>query len=125
MPKLGGVLIPLLLFTIFPVSSAKAAYDPLSVPNNKIGIHLISPNSSEADSAKNLVNANGDWGYVTVIIENKDKDHDKWQTFFNQLRRDHLIPLVRIATEVQGQAWRKPSDGEIQQWADFLNSLTW
>jgi hypothetical protein len=86
------ICISLITYYLLP-HAAKAAYDPLSVPNNKVGIHLISPNASEAQSAKDLVNANGDWGYVTVIIEQKDKDHDKWQTFFNELRRDHLIPL--------------------------------
>src|SRR3990167_1341043 len=84
-------------FLLFP-SAVHAVVDPLSVPNNKFGIHIIQATPDESSPAASLVNSQGgDWGYVTVLIEGKDKKKDKWQEFFNDLRRRHLIPIVRIA----------------------------
>ncbi len=105
---------------------AYAIFDPLSVPNNKFGIHIISATPNEASAAADLVNSNGgDWGYVTVIIESGDRNHDKWQSFFNYLRDKHLIPIVRLATSADNSYWKRPYDGEEEAWADFLNNLDW
>ena len=58
-----------------------AASDPLSMPNNKIGIHILF--TSELNEAANLVNtSNGDWGYVLIPIQSGDKDLKKWQSFY-------------------------------------------
>lgn len=103
-----------------------ATQDPLAVPNNRFGIHIISPTSDEASSASSLVNSGGgDWGYVTITIEDSDRNHDKWQAFFDALRRDHLIPIVRLATAPEGNFWKVPYEKEEEAWADFLNSLNW
>lgn len=108
------------------VSSAFAIVDPLAVTNNKFGIHLIHPTKDETSPAAELINSSGgDWGYVTVLIESKDKSKDKWQDFFNELRRRHLVPIVRIASSPEGSNWKVPNDGEEEAWADFLNSLNW
>lgn len=114
------------LFTITcTLSPVYAIVDPLSVPNNKFGIHIITPSPDESSPAATLVNTNGDWGYITVVIEQKDKKTDKWQEFFNDLRRRHLIPIVRIATEPVGNYWKIPNLDDADSWADFLNSLNW
>lgn len=131
-----GILI--LLFFLFTVpwtmSIAYATYDPLAVPNNRFGIHIIQATPDESSPAAQLVNSSGgDWGYMTVLIEGRDKNKDKWQQFFDDLRRRHLIPLVRLATipdgnpsTSSGQAfWKRPDIGEAQVWADFLDSLNW
>ncbi len=125
-----GILAVLvnLWFLIGP-SSAFAIVDPLAVPNNKFGIHIISPVPDEASPAASLVNSSGgDWGYVTLVIGRKDMVHDKWQEFFNDLSRRHLIPIVRLATEPGSSpagGWKRPDLGEAQAWTDFLDSLTW
>jgi len=108
------------------ITSAFAVSDPLSVPNNKYGIHIISATRDEASEAARLVNTNGDWGYVTVLAESGDRNEGKWQEFFNELRRRHLIPIVRLATKpVEGGVWERPYDGEAVAWADFLDKLNW
>lgn len=115
----------ILSWAIFP-KIAFAIVDPLASPNNKFGVHIIAPTHDESSPAAQLVNSSGgDWGYVTLLIENKDRNRDKWQTFFDDLRRQHLIPLVRIATQPEGALWKRPSDGGEQAWADFLDSLNW
>ncbi|MBI2337944.1 hypothetical protein HYU95_02065 [Candidatus Daviesbacteria bacterium] len=119
----------LLLFLLFTVTSnlspVLAIVDPLAVPNNRFGIHIIQATPDESSPAASLVNTNGDWGYVTVLIESKDRNHNKWQEFFNDLRRRHLIPIVRLATEPEGNFWKRPYEGEELAWADFLDTLNW
>lgn len=120
--------IQVAIFTLLLLLIAKPAYaivDPSAVPNNKFGIHIIQATPDESSPAASLVNTNGDWGYITVLIEQKDKNKDKWQEFFNDLRRRHLIPIVRLATEPQGNLWKIPNPEDADSWADFLNSLNW
>jgi hypothetical protein len=101
-----------------------AKYDPLSVPNNKYGIHIVEPNDI-ADAARLVNSTGGDWGYVTLVMQEDDRDHDKWQRVFNQMRSLHLLPIVRIATHIQGDSWAKPYADSAKDWARFLNSLNW
>lgn len=116
----------LLILNLLTLPSAQAIVDPLASPNNKFGIHIISSTPDEASPAADLVNSTGgDWGYVTVLIESKDRNKEKWQTFFNELRRRHLVPLVRLATQPEGSVWKIPYEGEEIAWADFLDSLIW
>lgn len=118
-----------LLFAIalFSPIQTRAVYDPLSVPNNKIGIHILF--LDEINQAKDLVNSNGgDWGYVTVPIQAGDKDIIKWQYFMDEAKKNHIIPILRIATEgdyFKTTTWRKPEDTDIVDFANFLNSLEW
>ena len=114
------------LFSLPYLSPAFATVDPLSVPNNKFGIHIIQATPDESSPAASLVNSSGgDWGYITFLIESKDRDENKWKEFFNDLRRRHLIPIVRLATKPLNAHWERPYEGEEQAWADFLDKLNW
>jgi hypothetical protein len=111
-----------LLFTII--------FLPLSIfaanSNNKFGIHMAQPNSDEFSKVKELVNSNGgDWGYVTLIIQENDRNKEKWQNIFDQLRENHLIPIIRLATQPEGENWRRPEKKDAQDWVKFLDSLNW
>lgn len=122
--------VSLLLFfflftTAYTPNPTYAIVNPLAVPNNKFGIHIIQATPDESSPAASLVNTNGDWGYITVLIESKDRNHNKWQEFFNDLRRRHLIPIVRLATQPEGDYWKRPYEGEEIAWADFLDALNW
>jgi hypothetical protein len=95
-------------------------------PNNKFGMFLAQPNTDQFLQVKEMVNFNGgDWGYVTLIIEEKDRNKEKWQGTFDQLRKLHLIPIIRLATSAEGENWRRPEIQDVQGWADFLDSLNW
>jgi len=94
--------------------------------NNKFGIHLSQASDQQIEAAANLVNSSGgDWGYVTLVIRENDRDRAKWQAVFNRLRARHLIPIVRLATQAQGAVWRRPRENDAVLWANFLNSLNW
>lgn len=122
---LFAFILSFILYTLYSIP-AYAISNPLSVPNNKYGIHIISATRDEASEAARLVNTNGDWGYITVLAESGDRNEQKWQEFFNELRRRHLIPLVRLATKPTGSGvWERPYEGEEKAWADFLDKLNW
>jgi hypothetical protein len=108
-------------------SQAFAIYDPLTLPNNKFGIHILFP--AELPKAAELVNSSGgDWGYITIPIQAGDKDIVKWQSFFDECRSRHIIPIVRLATEgnyFDKSTWRVGRDSDILDFANFLNSLSW
>lgn len=126
--KILSLCISLIISTALLLGSPCPIYavsDPLSVPNNKHGLHIISATNEEIEPTREMVNTNGDWGYITLLIESKDRNESKWQQVFDELRRKHLIPIVRIATEPEGSYWRRPSEGEEHQWAEFLDKLRW
>jgi len=115
------LLIP---FFFFKIPKTSAVENPLVSPNNTSGIHIFDEN--DLQDAANLVNSSGgDWGYVTIVIRKDEQDTKRWQRVFDKMRRLHLIPLVRIATQQQEGGWEKPSFDEIDGWVSFLNSLNW
>ncbi|MFH0773278.1 MAG: hypothetical protein V1922_03125 [bacterium] len=94
--------------------------------NNKIGISLLQPSSEDIVDASSLINSqNGDWGYVTLVIQENDRDVRKWQDIFEQLRAKHLIPIIRLATSPEGEVWRRPEEKDAIEWVNFLNKLNW
>jgi len=114
----------LLGFVFLSSSKTFAVYDPASVPNNSFGIHIA--NIQDLDNAAKLVNSSGgDWGYVTLVITEDNRTISLWQEVFNNIRRLHLIPIVRVATKEENGSWKKPVIGEIDSWVSFFNSLNW
>jgi len=120
MKKLLIILIIIITF-ITVISPASFAQE-----NNKVGISLLQPSSEDVLGASTLVNSqDGDWGYVTLVIQENDRDVRKWQDLFEQLREKHLIPIIRLATSPQGEVWRRPEEKDAHEWVDFLNKLNW
>jgi len=127
MRKNLSVILFFLLLSLFLKGNVLAIYDPNSVPNNIVGIHILFP--EEVSDASTLVNSNGgDWGYITIPIQSTDRDLAKWQTFMDNCRKYHLIPIVRLATEgdyFNTSSWNKPDYADVLDFANFLNSLNW
>lgn len=123
MKPISIVVSLFLLLWIIP-GQTHAIYDPTSVPNNKYGIHLADPN--DIPKVKELVNSSrGDWGYVTIVIPENERKLDVWEPVFDRMKRDHLIPIVRLATRVKNGVWEKPLPGDAPVWASFLHELPW
>ena len=90
------------------VTPAQAVFDPLAVPNNRVGVHILDP--QEIHQAAKLVNSSGgSWGYVTIPIRSNDRDREKWIRFFDNAKKEKLIPIIRLATYPEGPAWVKPT----------------
>ena len=119
--KLLLIIFSLLFFVAQP---AEAIVDPLAVPNNRFGIHVLEP--EDLLPAANLVNTQGgDWGYVTLVLRLNDLNQAKWQTMFDEMRRRRLIPIVRLATIPENSHWVKPKLEDTDRTVEFLNSLNW
>lgn len=115
--------IILSIFLLFRSWSSTLAIDN-EQNSNKFGIHIINP--SDLTKAAELVNSNGgDWGWVTMVIQENDRNIDKWQAFFDHCRELHLIPLIRAATYAKGDVWSKPKLEQVDSWYNFLNTLNW
>lgn len=122
--KSCSILFFSLVFFFFSSLKVQAIQDPLAVLNNRFGIHIVDENDLE--KASELVNSSGgDWGYVTLVIREDDRDLVKWQRIFDQMRRLRLIPLLRLATVPEGSAWKAPKPEDAPSWAEFLDSLNW
>ncbi|MEI6533390.1 MAG: hypothetical protein WCO06_06135 [Candidatus Roizmanbacteria bacterium] len=95
-------------------------------PTNKFGMHVATADPNDIKYVAELVNSNGgSWGYITFVIQENDRDRGKWQSVFDQLRELKLIPIIRIATQPEGNNWKRPSREDAGEWANFLNSLNW
>lgn len=122
---LSAILLSALLVTDLFSRPSLAIYDPLHEPNNKVGVHILSPD--ELESATKLVNNNnqGQWGYVTVPIQAWDHDLEKWTRFMKKAKELKVIPLIRIATTVNDVNWQEPNSYDLIDFANFLNDLPW
>ena len=121
------MLVLLLFIFIFHLILPKNIYaieNPLSSPNNRFGIHILDENDIP-DAAKLVNSSGGDWGYVTIVIRKDERDTSRWQTVFDNMRRLHLIPIIRVATIQGSGGWKKPNLDEIDGWVSFFNSLNW
>ncbi len=117
-------IILIFFLLIFIPAGVKADDSPRQ--NNKFGIHLAQPHLEDLKAASELVNTNGgDWGYATLVIEEKDRNTGKWQEIFNKMRKYHLIPIIRLATSPIGDNWRRPEKKDVDDWLLFLESLNW
>ena len=118
------LLLAIIFFLISP-TPALAIYDPFSVTNNRVGVHVLSPD--ELESAARLVNNDnqGAWGYVTVPIQASDRDREKWTKFMTKATELKIIPIIRVATIVDDVHWLKPNDNDLIDFANFLNDLPW
>ena len=123
------LLLILVLFALFLNVHIHvfAVENPLDVPNNRFGIHILF--TDELQKSAKLINSNGgDWGYVTIPIQSGDRNLLKWQKFMDESRNLHVVPIIRLASEgdyFNTKVWRKPNTFDIVDFANFLNSLDW
>jgi len=113
-------LLPLAVgavISLFGNTSKEPSFNPQAYPNNKVGLYIYSINDY-ADTAAQMVNSNGgDWGYVLVPYAVYDNDIEKWDGFFKQLHKDHLIPIIQL--------WDLRNTPETTHAAKFLDLLPW
>lgn len=89
--------------------------------NNKFGLYIYPDNEKFIDLADQLVNSDGgDWGYVLIPYNVRDKDRDKWNRVFFLLSKKHLIPIVQLYN-LELSDWEE----QTERAAEFLNSFNW
>lgn len=96
----------------------------LASERNLFGLHLTQ--TADLLAAKEIINSSGgDWGYVTIVIRTNELDKNTWQEFFDNCRKYHIIPIIRLATVMEEDYWKIPSTSDIDRLASFLSSLNW
>lgn len=93
----------------------------LGWPNNKFGVYSYRDNES-IDLSAEMVNSNGgDWGWILFPMNTKDQGKEGWDNTFTYLKQKRLIPIIQLVLD----PGFVPSKSDIDQVADFLNTLTW
>lgn len=92
---------------------------------NNFGLHLTQ--GSDIHSAHHIINSSsGDWGWATIVIRTDQlDDKNTWQDFFDNCRKYHIIPIVRIATKMEKDYWTKPDEKDIDNFLKLFESLNW
>lgn len=111
-----------LLVCICLLSSSKSVAAATGA-NNKFGIHIATPSEQDIKDGAALVNTNGSWGYITMVLQEKDRDKKALQHTCDQLRDNKLIPIFRLASHAEGNSWARPKKRDAFAWADVLGSV--
>lgn len=94
---------------------------------NKLGVHLLETN--ELAAAKQLVvtdQSTDEWHYVTIPFTLDDVNQEQeWRQFFISAQEYRLIPIVRLATRFENEAWQVPTRKEVTTLIDALAKLDW
>ncbi|MEX2012929.1 MAG: hypothetical protein WD967_00825 [Candidatus Levyibacteriota bacterium] len=117
-------ILLLAIFLMLPIQHVFAVSDPRATSNNKVGINIMSP-EAEIEDAATLVNTDGDWGYVVIILTRNERNVERLQAILDRTLDQHLIPIIRLATEFDAGNgyWKRPEERDAKEWADFLSKL--
>jgi hypothetical protein len=101
---------------------------PVMAQGQVLGVHILHP--YEITDAKELVDVKeGDedtWHYVTIPLTLDDiKKEDEWRGFFQEAKKQKIIPLVRLSSRFENGAWKVPNRKEIVDLITFLEKLEW
>ena len=112
------------MFFIFLLIISLFFNSPILASDNTFGLHLSQ--TEDLNSAAKIINSqNGNWGWATIVIQTNNLDKNTWQNFFDNCRKNHVIPIIRIATVGEGENWKVPDYSDIDHIVSFLNSLNW
>lgn len=92
-----------------------------------LGVHIL--NTEELAKARQLTEVKtGDerWTYVTIPFTLADiAQTERWQKFFNEAKALRVVPLIRLATKVEGDQWVEPNYRDVVSQIEFLEKLNW
>ena len=89
--------------------------------NNKYGLYIYAERQDFFERAAELVNSNGgEWGYVLIPYNVKDRDSTKWSRVFDDLNRLKLIPVIQL-WDVDLEKY----ESQTKKAASFLGNFDW
>ncbi len=88
---------------------------------NGIGIHILHPQEiSEQNTSKDQR------VYVTIPYSLADvKKTSDWQKFFAQSKELNVVPLIRLTTSFENNAWQVPTRSDVVTLLDSLDQMEW
>lgn len=113
------------MFLILLISLFFLNYSPiLASESNIFGLHLTQ--TSDIHQVAPIINSSqGDWGYLTIVARLDQLNVSTWQEFFDNCRKYHLIPIIRLGTLMDNDYWKTPTMGNIDTFVDFFSKLNW
>jgi len=92
-----------------------------------LGVHIL--NLYELDAVTQLLKTDqtrDSWQFITIPLTFSDLEKkSEWQVFLDQAGKSKLIPIIRLATEVENGSWKIPTRKDITREIDFLSDLNW
>lgn len=89
-----------------------------------LGIHILEP--EEVEAAREVMDKReGHWGYVVVPMRLDQLDYQRWQEFFDKAQELSIVPIVRLASEIDGNKWKRPTRADVVEQVEFLSRLNW
>ncbi|KKT31117.1 MAG: hypothetical protein UX04_C0006G0006 [Microgenomates group bacterium GW2011_GWF2_45_18] len=94
------------------------------------GVHLFSP--SEVQSAHEYIEHYAPDNQVSTVVVpflasdlTSAEKKQSWVVFFESCKRLNILPIIRLATELDSTGWRVPTHRDIIESATFLASMEW
>lgn len=93
-----------------------------------LGIHILRPD--EISQVKELFSADH-WDssqqiFVTIPYSLEDTERTKeWQTFFDTAAQQNIVPIVRLTTRFENDAWQVPTRKDVVTLLESLDSYRW
>jgi hypothetical protein len=119
------IALVLIISLFFHTTGAIAAQETRDTA--VIGMHVLFPGEMKAaKQALKIDDYDDRWHYVTVPFTLDDVEKKaEWQKYFNQAREQKIIPLVRLATRMEGSGWTVPDQKDIVDQLEVLSELRW
>ena len=106
-----------------PVTTGTPAstFSTWGTPNNKFGMYIHASSEQIAEAAS-LINSNGgDWGWVLVPMDGRQRDAGFWQGIFDTCKAHHIKPLIQLFNNNTCDV----NEMDFPGLAQFLNQLSW
>jgi hypothetical protein len=113
----------LLIFSFFFI----AAEPILAKETSLMGMHIMFPGELRlAKESLELPDDNEPWHYVTVPFTLGDLEKKtEWQSFMAEAKDLKVVPLVRLATKMEAEGWKTPTQKDIVDQLEMLSELNW
>ena len=114
------------IFTAFSLLFVTTASPIFASQGSVLGIHILSPSEAQSANELFLADTTSEAHYVTIPLTLDDlQKKDDWNTFFAYAQKQHLIPIVRLATHFENGSWQVPTKKNIVDLIAFLSVLQW
>jgi hypothetical protein len=104
-----------------PPSAHTNTFPTWGTPNNKFGMY-INASPDQIGEAAPLINSNGgDWGWVLLPIDVRQRDGSLWQNIFDACAAHHIKPLIQLFNNNTCDV----NEMDFPGLARFFNELSW
>ena len=104
-----------------PAAAHSNTFPTWGTPNNKFGMY-INADPNQIGEVAPLINSNGgDWGWVLVPMDVRQRDASLWQSIFETCKAHHIKPLIQLFNNNTCDV----NEMDFPGLAGFFNELSW